>query len=375
MARPPSKRTFGEITRLPSGRYRARYTAPDGQRYSAPTTFVARLDAETWLGQQEHIISRGDWTPPTRQTPKDAPAAPATLATYAQRVIARRTLRPATIALYEKLLRVAINPTLGNQPLDAIRPADIATWYATQRRTPTQQANAYGLLKSIYKDAVDDELVERNPCRIKAGAQKHRAKLIEILTIEELNTYIAAIPPARRPALLLAGWCGLRSGEVRGLRVQDLNLTTGVVHIRQAITSINGHLLIGPPKTQAGIRDITIPPHLLPQLRVLLADRVQREPDALLFTASDDATPMNDSVLRDAHDKGKMAINKPGLTIHALRHTSATMAAQLGATIAELQARIGHSTPTMAMRYQHAATHRDTLLAHKMSQAATRPTK
>lgn len=47
--RPP--RTFGEMTRLPSKRYRARYWGPDGRRYNAPTTYVARTDAERggWL--------------------------------------------------------------------------------------------------------------------------------------------------------------------------------------------------------------------------------------------------------------------------------------------------------------------------------------
>lgn len=61
----------------------------------------------------------------------------------------------------------------------------------------------------------------------------------------------------------------------------------------------------------------------------------------------------------------------PGLTVHGLRHTSATLAAQLGATLAELQARIGHSTPNMAMRYQHVAAERDEQLAARMSAFAT----
>jgi integrase len=91
----------------------------------------------------------------------------------------------------------------------------------------------------------------------------------------------------------------------------------------------------------------------------------------LLFPAGDGHSPLNDSVLREAHDKGKAAIDMPGLTIHGLRHTSATLAAQLGATLAELQARIGHSTPNMAMRYQHVAAERDAQLAARMSAFAT----
>ena len=70
------KRGFGEISRLPSGRYRARYTGPDANRHSAPLTFVARIDAEGWLVEQERLISRGIWRPPAHDTilPSDPPA-------------------------------------------------------------------------------------------------------------------------------------------------------------------------------------------------------------------------------------------------------------------------------------------------------------
>lgn len=83
------------------------------------------------------------------------------------------------------------------------------------------------------------------------------------------------------------------------------------------------------------------------------------------------ATKLSATRLREAHDEGKAAIDMPGLTIHVLRHTSATLAAQLGATLAELQARIGHSTPNMAMRYQHVADERDAQLAARTSAFAT----
>ena len=361
------KRGFGEISRLPSGRYRARYTGPDANRHSAPRTFVARIDAEGWLVEQERMISRGEWRPPARQVRE----APLLLGEYATVVVERRRLRPATVALYAKLLRLTIPPTWATRPLGEITAAEISTWYAGMRQTPTQQANAYGLLKSIFKEAVEEGLLETNPCRVRAGGQKERAREIDVLTVDQLNRYLVAVPEARRVPLLLAGWCGLRSGEVRGLRVRDLDLDAGVVHVRQAVVRLKGELLIGPPKTNAGIRSVAIPPHLLPALRAWAAQQPTRGRDALLFPAGDGHSPLNDSVLRDAHDKGKAAIDMPGLTIHGLRHTSATLAAQLGATLAELQARIGHSTPNMAMRYQHVAAERDAQLAARMSAFAT----
>lgn len=368
--RGPSKRVFGEISRLPSGRYRARYRGPDLNRHSAPSTFVARMDAEAWLAAQERLISRGEWQPPA-PTPSAPVAKPPTLAEHAATVIGRRRLRPATVALYEKLLRLAIVPAFGDRQPSEISGADVTAWYRSMDATPTQQANAYGLLKSILKDAVEDGLIATNPCRVKAGGQKSRAREIEVLRVQQLTSYLAAVPEARRVPLLLAGWCGLRSGEVRALRVRDLDLDAGVVRVRQAVVRLKGRLLIGPPKTAAGVRDVTIPPHLLPALREWLRRQPRHARDALLFPAGDGVSPLNDSVLREAHDKGKAAIGVPGLTIHGLRHTSATLAAQLGATLAELQARIGHSTPNMAMRYQHVAADRDAQLAQRMSRLAT----
>ena len=172
--------------------------------------------------------------------------------------------------------------------------------------------------------------------------------------------------------LLLAGWCGLRSGEVRGLRVRDLDLDAGVVHVRQAVVRLAGQLLIGPPKTAAGVRDVSIPPHLLPALREWeRARQPRRSGTRLLFPAGDGDLPAERQRSARSPRQGKAGHRMPGLTIHGLRHTSATMAAQLGATLAELQARIGHSTPNMAMRYQHVAAERDAQLAVRMSELAT----
>jgi hypothetical protein len=57
-----SKRSFGGIRRLPSGRYQANYTGPDAQLHNAPHTFETREDAEAWLTDVRRQISRGEWS-------------------------------------------------------------------------------------------------------------------------------------------------------------------------------------------------------------------------------------------------------------------------------------------------------------------------
>ena len=128
MGRPRAKvkRGFGEVGQLPSGRYRARYTGPDGGRHSAPITFVARIDAEGWLVDQERMISRGEWEPPARQV-REVPEAPLLLGEYAATVVARRRIRPGTAALYAKLLRLTILPAFAKRPLGEITAAEVST--------------------------------------------------------------------------------------------------------------------------------------------------------------------------------------------------------------------------------------------------------
>jgi len=69
--------------------------------------------------------------------------------------------------------------------------------------------------------------------------------------------------------------------------------------------------------------------------------------------------------------KARAGAGRPDLRFHDLRHTGAVLAAQEGATLAELQARLGHTTPAAAMIYQHAASEPDKLLAERLSRRAT----
>jgi integrase len=61
------------------------------------------------------------------------------------------------------------------------------------------------------------------------------------------------------------------------------------------------------------------------------------------------------------------AAGRPDARWHDLRHTGAVLAAQTGASLAELMGRLGHSTPGAALIYQHAAAGRDAQIAAALS--------
>jgi integrase len=168
----------------------------------------------------------------------------------------------------------------------------------------------------------------------------------------------------------LATWCALRFGEVTELRRGDLDLKNGRLHVRRAVAWVRGKPVVGTPKSSAGIRDVAIPPHLIPAVRKHLADHVEWGKDALLFPAVRAGGHVSHGTLHEMWVKARKAAGRDDLRFHDLRHTGAVLAAQQGATIAELMARLGHTTPQMAIKYQHASQDRDAEIARRLSALA-----
>ena len=168
--------------------------------------------------------------------------------------------------------------------------------------------------------------------------------------------------------ILLASWCALRFGELTELRRGDVDLSHAKVGVARGVTWIDGKPTIGAPKSNAGIRDVAIPPHLMPAVRQHLQDHVGWGKDALLFSTANGEQIGRGGAFQKHWERARKAAGRDDLRFHDLRHTGAVMAAQSGATIAELMGRLGHATPAMAIRYQHVARGRDDEIARRMSE-------
>jgi integrase len=205
-----------------------------------------------------------------------------------------------------------------------------------------------------------------NPCHIRGAGNVKRVHKVEPATLKELEVMTEAMPPRYRLMLLLTAWCAMRFGELTELRRKDIDLVNGVVRIRRAVVRVRGEFIVGTPKTDAGTRDVAIPPHLMPTVRQHLADHVERSRDALLFPAKQGEHMAPASLCRVWYP-ARRAAGRRDLRWHDLRHTGAVLAAQTGATLAELMGRLGHTTPGAALRYQHAAQGRDAEIARRLS--------
>lgn len=366
------RRGFGWVRRLPSKRWQASYVGPDMARHAAPHTFQAKSDAEAWLGAEHRLVASDNWiAPAVRRSQRQDPM---TLAEYSAIWLAERSLKPRTREGYTHLLNRHLLPTFGSVGLATITATSVRSWWTQlDPRTPTVNARAYALLKAILNSAVADEELTANPCRIRGAATASRARPIQPATVAELGVIVEAMPEERRAMVLLCAWCALRIGEALELRRHDLDLDRAVVTVDRAVSWVSGGPVVGTPKSAAGRREVAIPPHVVPALQQHLAVHVARGPDALLFPAKDGSSHLQPSVVHSAWRKARATAGREDLRIHDLRHTGATLAAQAGATLAELQGRLGHSTVAAALRYQHAAQGRDAKIAAALSALATIP--
>ena len=358
------------IRHLPSKRYQARFLAPDGQRHTR--TFEIAKDARGWLHQQFSDISRGKFTG------KGAAVEVTTFGAYAKRWIATRKVKgqplaERTVSGYRDLLDRFILPTFEHLLVHTITRKQVDDWYertATDR--PTYRARAYSLLRSILASAVDDEYLLMNPARVRGAGHADRRHQVRPATLPQLVALTEAMPPRYRLLVQVAAFCALRFGELTELRRADVDTRNGLLLVRRAVVLVDGRFVVKGPKSQAGVRDVAIPPHLLPFVREHLLQHTAPGPDGLLFPAKDDPSAhLRQSTLARVFYPARAKVGRPDLRFHDLRHTGAVFAAQTGATQAELMGRLGHSTSQAAQRYQHAAADRDMVIAVALSEMAT----
>jgi integrase len=372
-----TRRGFGRIERRDNGRYRAAYTGPDGRLYRAPVTFDAKDDAVAWLSARRAEIQMEVWAPEVAARgarKRDVP----TFRAYADlwletRKTKGRELRPTTRRQYRMLLDKFILPTFGDEPIDRISNEAVNAWYdALAPGRETIRAQSYSLLRTIFASAASERphpWIPYNPAHIRGAGSTKRAHQVQPASLDELRIIVEALPDRYKLMALLAAWCAMRFGELAELRRGDIDLRTNRVKIRRGVVRVDGKFIVGPPKSDAGSRDVAIPPHLVPLVKDHLKKFTAPGRDALLFPASaDENLHMAPSTLYKVYYPARKAAGREDLRLHDLRHTGAVLAAQTGATLAELMGRLGHSTPGAAMRYQHAAADRDAEIARRLSQ-------
>ena len=216
--------------------------------------------------------------------------------------------------------------------------------------------------------AINDELIDANPCRIVGAGRAKRVHKIRPASVQELGVLTAAMPERLRLMVTLASWCALRFGETVELRRGDIDLSDEVIRVRRAAVRTKGTYTITTPKSDAGFRDVAIPPHVIPLIEAHLAKYVDAGRDSLIFATDGGGHLQPCTLYRHWYKARELPVGRSALARPAAFRRGAGRGDRgiVGRTDGPPWA----LTPQAAMRYQHAPKGRDREIAALLSKLA-----
>lgn len=244
-------------------------------------------------------------------------------------------------------LRNWIIPAFGKRSLRAVTRPEVRSWVTKMTEdgcAPRSIAHRYWVLSRIFEDAVDSGFIATTPCRSIKTPPVPDDELC-IITPTELEALADAITERYTGAVLLAGMCGLRSGELFGLQGRRLDLLRGSVNVvEQLQRDEEGRLALRAVKSAAGVRTIPVPDSALKVLRAHV-DTHSIGPDDLVFANSRGKPTSRENFQTSHFGPAKLAakIVEP-FRVHDLRHTAISMWIKAGLNPKEVQVLAGHSS-------------------------------
>jgi integrase len=278
------------------------------------------------------------------------------------------TLRPTTRARDEASFRTHVIPTFGSTPLAKVDRTSLREWVARLSApdgsglAPATVTKAVQVFNKTMRAAVDDRLIPANPVERLPVPRIEREEM-RFLTADELWHLAAAIDPRYRAFVLLAGYSGLRLGEILALRWERVDLLRRQVTVTETLTDLAGAVSFGPPKTKASFRTVGLPSFVTDELGQLPAGPVSA---AELVFQSPEGCAVRPGLFRQRF--WNPAVRDAGLAplrIHDLRHTAVSLWIAAGANPKQIAVRAGHTSVSVVLdRYGHLLPqHDDALVA------------
>lgn len=292
-----------------------------------------------------------------------------------------------------------IRELFGNPRMDEFKSDDIRAAYARSRKSgrfsESEIRRIHIKLKQIMEDAVDNDLVAKNPCR-GVGLPKQNIEARKALSVEEASRLLSILlqekPSSFVTCTMLLLLCGLRKGEALGLSWEDYDSKEKTLKIVKQYTNDK---VLRPPKSKMSRRKIAIGNELAGYLDGW--KKTQREELKSFTLGQNPQTPIVHSIgtvetnggtraivaRMDGHnysrafrifaakngfgsfEKSREVVGADGVTRtrytgysglkpHELRHTQATLLVGANADIKTIQARLGHASPSTTLSiYSH----------------------
>jgi integrase len=262
-----------------------------------------------------------------------------------------RKRRPSTVRDYRNTINSRLNPEFGTEPLEAIGSDRIDAWRAELVDEGKLSARTINkmlvILHGIFKQAMRVYGLPSNPVDGVDRQPQRRSGDFEVFTPGEIRLLASKAESEEDAAIYtVAGFTGLRLGELRALRWEDIDFANRIVHVRRSFTYGDE----GAPKS-GRVRSVP----LIDQAAQVLDNLSRREhftdPGDLVFVTTTGGM-IDDSGLRRRYYDAVKAAGLKRLTFHSLRHTFGTIAVQ-AFPLTDVKAYMGHADIQTTMIYVH----------------------
>lgn len=310
-------------------------------RYVSSRTFPRKRDAQEWERKQVETLKTGAWADPK--------AGELPVREWCEIWLSAQAAKaPATERKIRGAVAKQIAGTFGRRPLVSVRPSEVQSWAAelSRKQSAATARHSLGVLRRVFEHAVRDGAIHRNPA---AGIRLPKVQGNDPLPLTHdelwrLADYLSQ--PRDRLLVLVAGYCGLRWGELAALRWSDVDLDRKSLRVARAYSEEAPRGEMSPVKDHQA-RTVPIPTIVSDELSTFRADR---KPNELVFPSANRTPLRNRNFRRDVFDD---AVEDLGLEItpHNLRDTAASLAIQAGASVVAVARLLGHESAATTLNH------------------------
>lgn len=255
-----------------------------------------------------------------------------------------------TLYSYKKMIQNHIQPTIGQIELQKLNTQDLNKHFTklvkeTKLSNNTVRKNQ-DLLKSILKSAVKEGKILKNPMD---NVDQLRYEL-EVL-FEKIEGHPLEIP------VKIAGYLGLRRGEINGLKWQDVDFDNKQLYIKDTRTKAGKEEILKGTKTKNSRRMLPIPMELLEVLKKEKEKQERQKKECENYVDNDYVFCKKDGTLYEVNycsnqfKKFLVANGLRPIKFHALRHSFASIGVAAGTSLMVLSKLLGHYSPTITDKF------------------------
>lgn len=350
-----------------------------------PSTGKRRQKWQTFRGTKKQAEAELARLISAIETGTDIEPSSVTVDTYLTKWLesVRSSVAPRTHEKYADLVRLHVAPTLGNVKLGKLKPLHVQELYRRldERGLSAQSIlHVHRMLFTALRQAVRWQLVSRNVAEAVTPPRPGK-KQIPPVTAAMAGSVLTAVAESdlEAPTALAIG-CGLRRGEVLGLRWSDIDLSTAELRISQTLQATASGPRFVPPKSHRSSRTLTMPPFVVSVLKQ------QRRHQSARRLVAGDAWVDHDLVIDRGNgeplapwalsQRFRAAMTGAGidLNFHGLRHAHASLMLAAGVHLKVVSERLGHSSIGItADLYTHMAKALDREAASALDQLLDLP--